>query len=146
MQVNSASTISALYQQNSQGHSSASTKTQDGQRTIDDSVSFSNAGRNAEQNWQAIAAKYDVTNINYQDRGAMTNELMSAGLIPSEVGLAMMAPSSMNFDPNKPENFLQSSKQSLEFAKSNGAPQQQVNLMENTVNVLETLYKLSAEA
>lgn len=43
------------------------------------SVQISSAGRNAEQNWQNIAQKYDVTSISGAERRAMAGELMDAG-------------------------------------------------------------------
>ena len=114
-------------------------------KTTSDSVFLSDIGKNAEKNWQAIASRYDVTNISTHERGAMLEELINSGLMPPGEGIALVAPISMNHDPATKVNFFDLSRKSLEFAKDNGAPQQQIALMQKTVNLLEKLDALSAK-
>jgi len=144
MQINQTTQASSIYQLQSQR--SVTPKTYDNNtstQAISDQVSISSAGRNAEAKWQAIADKYDVTNISTHERGAMTNELMENKLISSTEALTMMAPISMNHDPETKVNFLDLTKKGLEFAKSNGAPQKQIELMERVANILEQLHGLA---
>tara|TARA_Y100000782_G_scaffold25272_1_gene27897 strand:+ start:6701 stop:7180 length:480 start_codon:yes stop_codon:yes gene_type:complete len=110
------------------------------------SVQISSAGKNAEQNWQNIAQKYDVTNISGAERRAMTGELMGAGLISSTEGLVMAAPSSMNENPSEKENYLEVMQQSLDLAKNNGSAAEQVELLESVLSILDKLYLIKAEA
>lgn len=111
-------------------------------KTNTDSVSLSHAGKYAEKNWQAIAAKYDVTNISTHERGEMAADLMNAGLMPPGIGIALVAPIGLNHDPNTKIDFLDASRQSLSFGKAHGAPQEQILLMEKTVSLLEKIKAL----
>lgn len=47
-------------------------------------VEISSAGKHADQRWQEIPAKYDVTNMHLNERDAMAQELLDSNLI-SEV-------------------------------------------------------------
>ena len=111
-----------------------------------DQVSISPAGRNAEEKWQTIADMFDVANISTRERGAMASELAENNLISNPVAMAMMAPLSMNDDLDTKVNFLETSRESLAAAKSNGASSKQVELQESVVKILEQLYGLAGNS
>ena len=138
--INNSLSVTAMYTPSSQ----ILTKEPRMLTPTSDQVSISAAGRNAEDKWQAIADKYDMTNISLHERGAMTAELLENKLISSAEGLAMMAPNSMNEDPDTKVNFLDMTQNGLEAAKSNGTPINQIKIMESLVGILDQLYSLAS--
>ena len=115
------------------------------QKSSDVSVTLSETGKNAEKKWLEIANKYDVTNISTNERSTMTGELLNNGLISSPEAMVLVAPISINHDPTTKINFLEQTRQGLDFAKNNGATQKQIELWEKSLEVLEQLNTLSSK-
>lgn len=107
-----------------------------------DTVSISPAGKNAEKKWQEIANKYDVTNMSQTEVGKMTKELHDNKLIPNDVLLHMLAPASMNQDPDQKYDVLSQMRISLEFAESTNADPIHIEKQKQVVNVFEQLHGL----
>ncbi|WP_415886531.1 hypothetical protein ACMXYO_00755 [Neptuniibacter sp. QD37_6] len=105
-------------------------------------ASISPVAHNAGNNWQAIADKYDVTNISMRERGAMVNELVQSGFLSSEEAMMMARPYKINDEPNVKRNWLEISQGALEFAKQNGSPASTIELMEKNVSTLAKLNQL----
>lgn len=146
MQLSPALSGTHIYQKHSLNVAGSRTPSPTSSDKVDtDSVSLSHAGKYAEKNWQAIAEKYDVTNISTHERGEMAADLMNAGLMPPGIGIALVVPIGINHDPNTKIDFLDASRQSLSFGKAHGAPQEQTLLMQKTVNLLEKIKALSIE-
>ncbi len=144
MKINQTVQASHLYQMQSQpSETQKSDNVSTSIQGTSASVRISSAGRNAEHNWQAIADKYDVTNISTYERGAMTAELLENKLISSTEGLSLMAPLSINANPETKINFLDIMQKGFEAAKSNGTSQKQIELMKSTVNTLHQLHALA---
>ena len=110
------------------------------QKSSDVSVTLSETGKNAEKKWLD-----DVTNISTNERSTMTGELLNNGLISSPEAMVLVAPISINHDPTTKINFLEQTRQGLDFAKNNGATQKQIELWEKSLEVLEQLNTLSSK-
>jgi hypothetical protein len=108
-------------------------------KTEADTVTISHAGKNAEDKWQAIANKYNVTNMSQTEVGAMTEKLYDNKLIPKDVLLHMMAPASMNQDFDKKDNVLDRMRDSLVFSKNSGGNTEQVEKQRRVVEIFERL-------
>ena len=108
-------------------------------KTETDTVAISNAGRNAEEKWQTIANKYDVTNMSQSEVATMTEELYENKLIPQDVLLHMIAPASMNQDPDQKYNVLSRMRDSLEFSKNRGSNPEQLEIQKRVVEIFERL-------
>ena len=143
MQINQVGHIYQTQSQLSAAQKSDSSKTS--AQDAGDQVSISPAGRSAEDNWQAIADNFDVTNISMRERGAMTQELFNDGLISSEEAMLMSRPYKLNDDLDTKRNWLDISQGALEFANQQGSPTKTIELMESTVNILEQLFALSGD-
>ena len=108
-----------------------------------DSVSISDAGRNAEAKWQEISQKYDVTNISQNEMDNMVSNLIDNKLISSTDSLYLMAPRSMNLDPDVKFDLLSTTRKSLVFAKENGGSVEEIKNKERAMAILDTLRNLS---
>lgn len=108
-------------------------------KPTDKNVSISSAGENAEKNWQAIAKKYDTTSITDNERASMVTELSEKKLISSEQAMVMVAPLSINHNPEQKVNFLQIQKQNLEFSQNKGIPNKKIDLLQSVIGILENI-------
>jgi len=111
-------------------------------QTENDIVSISKVGKNAEKKWQNIANKYDVSNMSQTEIGKMTKELDDNKLIPKGVLLHMLAPASMNQDPDQKYNILSRMRDSFEFSKNIGVNQNQLEMQRQVVEVFDLLNEL----
>ena len=109
-----------------------------------DKVTISDAGLNAENKWQEIASKYDPTNMSYNNLTDMVTDLRKNELISSQESLALLAPPSMNFDPNERYNALALAKKSVEFDQSLGTTNIDAQLRVRSLSILEKIQKLSS--
>ena len=107
-----------------------------------DTVSISNAGLNATANWQKIANNYDVTNISQNEMANMVSSLTDNKLVSSADGLYLMAPRSMNLDPEMKFDLLATTEKSLNFAKENGGSIDGIRNQERAVDILKHLQEL----
>ena len=108
-----------------------------------DTVSISNEGLNAKNNWQEISENYDVTNISQREMANMVSNLIDNKLISSTDSLHLMAPRSMNLDPDVKFDLLATTRKSLVFAKESGASMEEIKNKERAIDILETLRNLS---
>jgi len=107
-----------------------------------DTVTISHAGRNAEEKWQDIASKYDVTNMSQSEVGKMTEELYDNKLIPKDVLIHMLAPASMNQDPDQKYDVFSQMRKSLEFAESIKTDPIQIEKKRQVIEIFERLHGL----
>ena len=107
-----------------------------------DTVQISNAGLNATDNWQKIASNYDVTNISQNEMANMVSSLTDKQLISSTDSLYLMAPRSMNLDPEIKFDLLATTEKSLSFAKENGGSVDGIRNQERVVDILKNLQEL----
>ncbi len=144
MQINNNAQANSIYQmQNRLSNASNNSAAPIQSKTINDTVSISSAGLNAKDNWQRVANDYDVTNISQNEIVGMTSELMDNGLISSRDGLHLMAPRSVDNDPEVKYDLLASMRESLAFAKENGGSAEELKIIERSVDILESLQDLS---
>ncbi|OUS17808.1 hypothetical protein A9Q88_02370 [Gammaproteobacteria bacterium 50_400_T64] len=107
-----------------------------------DTVSISDAGLNATASWQNIANNYDVTNISQNEMANMVSSLLDEQLVSSTDGLYLMAPRSMNVDPEMKFDLLATTEKALSFAKENGGPVDGIRSQERVVDILKNLQEL----
>jgi hypothetical protein len=93
-----------------------------------------------------IGSRYDVTNISQNEMGEMVSELVDNKLISSTDGLYLMAPRSMNLDPEVKFDLLASTRKSLAFAKEQGTSAEDIKNIERAVDILENLQELFSKA
>lgn len=133
------SEIQNIISNNSKNVSEAAIKPQ----KTTDTVSISNEGLNAKSNWQEISYKYDVTNISQNEMASMVSSLIDNKLISSTDSLYLMAPRSMNLDPDVKFDLVATTRKSLVFAKESGASVVDIKNRERALDILETLRSLS---
>ncbi|MFK5856673.1 MAG: hypothetical protein QM503_11115 [Bacteroidota bacterium] len=104
---------------------------------------ISKAGLNAADKWQQVANNYDVTNISQNETVDMVTELLDNSLISSTDGLFILAPASMNVDPNSKRNMLSNFRDSLDFGNANGGSAEYIKNIESAVAILDKLFYLS---
>jgi hypothetical protein len=146
MEINNNSQVSNLYQRYSNTTSiSADTSMSKSNKTNTDSVTISDTALNAANKLEEIANKYDPSNMSYSELTNMSSELQLSGLIASEEGLAMRAPPSISFDPDKKYDAVALAQKSVAFDQSIGTAQgNDARLRASVLNVLETIQNLSA--
>jgi len=111
-----------------------------------DTVNISSAGLNASSNWQKIANNYDVTNISQNEMASMVTSLTDDKLISSTDGLYLMAPRSMNLDPDVKFDLLATTRKALAFDKEYGSSAEEINNKKRAIGILETLQDLFRKA
>ncbi|MDO6527601.1 hypothetical protein Q4519_18140 [Motilimonas sp. 1_MG-2023] len=79
MNVNQTNRFGAIYTQLASQQSAPQPKAYHGAK-FEDTVTISETGKRAQQNWQDIASKYDVHNISAQEVSAMSRELFEGGI------------------------------------------------------------------
>ena len=147
MHINNNAQANQIYQMqniasNTSEHASGTT-IQNKTTTKTDTVSISNAGFNAKSNWQKIADEYDVQNISQNEIGSMVSSLTDNKLISSTDGLYLMAPTSMNQDPEVKYDLLASMRKRLASAIANGSSPEHIKNTESALNIIEELKALS---
>ena len=145
MYINNNAQSNIIYEmQNSVSYNSEKTSGTTIQRqNTTDTVSISKEGLNAKNNWQEISETYDVTNISPRDMAHMVSNLIDNKLISSTDSLHLMAPRSMNLDPDVKFDLLATTRKSLVFAKESGASMEEIKNKERAIDILETLRNLS---
>ena len=128
--------------QNTAANFSDQSKEQTLNRTPGNTVSISNAGLNAKDNWQNIASNYDVTNISQNEMAGMVSSLIDSQLISSTDSLYLMAPRSMNLNPDAKFDLLAKTEKALTFAKENGGSAENIKIQERVVDILKGLQAL----
>jgi len=111
-------------------------------KTTTDTVNISSAGLNAKSNWQKIANNYDVTNISQNEMASMVTSLTDDKLISSTDSLYLMAPRSMNLDPDVKFDLLATTQKALAFEKENSGSAEGIKNQERAVDILERLQDL----
>ena len=108
-----------------------------------DTVSISDAGRNAEVKWQEISQKYDVKNISGNEVLNMAKELYDNNLISEEDSLLMYVPLSLDENLSEKSNYLDLMTLSLEMTKKSGQiTEQGLKVSEKRIDILEQMSKL----
>ena len=138
MQVNNHVHVSNMNQTRNNNPDSES-KVSSVATTNTETVTISSAGKNAEDKWQTIANKYDVTHMSHSEVSAMTEELYDNKLIEKDVMLHMMAPASMNQDFELKYNVLDQSRDSFEFAKNIGGNPEQLDKQRRVFEIFQQL-------
>ena len=111
-----------------------------------DTVNISDVGLSATSNWQKIANNYDLTNISQNEMADMVSSLTDSQLISSTDSLYLMAPRSMNFNPEIKFDLLATTEKSLSFAKENGGSIDSINNQERVVDILNNLQESFSKA
>jgi len=148
MLINSSAHTNLVYQtkgndSSNVNNSNISIKSENGA----DKVIISDAGLNAENKWQEIVNKYDPANMSYRELGKMSSDLELNGLITSEEGLALRAPPSREFSPDKKYDTVALAKRSVEFDQSAGGIQgKDAQLRLKALDILEKIQNFSSTA
>lgn len=122
-------------------NSNASIKSENGA----DKVIISDAGFNAENKWQEIANKYDPANMSYRELSKMSSDLELNGLITSAEGLALRAPPSREFSPDKKYDTVALAKRAVEFDQLSGGIQgKDAQLRMKALDILEKIQNFSS--
>lgn len=108
-------------------------------------LSMSNAGPAAESKLQAIANKYDVTNLSGNERIAMAQDLRDNQLIPNGAMMLIVAPLSMNENMNQKTDYLATARNSFDQAARMGSNNQQLELQRQRLEILELLDTLKRQ-
>lgn len=142
MLVNNNAQASLIYQTQNKGsvtNSDIPIKSENGV----DKITISDAGLNAESKWQEIADKYDPENMSYHELCKMSSNLESNGLITSQEGLALRAPPSHGFAPDKKYDTVALARKSVESDQSFGVAQgKDAQLRVRALDILERLKNL----
>ncbi|MDH3326448.1 MAG: hypothetical protein OEM38_07015 [Gammaproteobacteria bacterium] len=149
MFINSNFQVSHSYQvqnTNTNNSNNAGVAAKDRTAAATDTVSISNAGLNANDKWQDIANKYDVTNISQNEAGSMVSELFDNKIINSTDALYLMAPRAMNINPEVKFDFLATARKSLDFLKQNGGSPEGIKNQENALATLNNIHELFRKA
>ena len=93
-----------------------------------------------------IGSRYDVTNISINEMGGMVSKLVDNELISSTDGLYLMAPRSMNANPEVKSDLLASTRKALAFDKEQGTSAENIKNRERVVDILEKLQELFRKA
>lgn len=148
MLVNNNTQASLIYQTQNKGsvtvtNSDTSIKSENGV----DKITISDEGFNAESKWQEIADQYDPENMSYHELCKMSSNLESNGLITSQEGLALRAPPSHGFAPDKKYDTVALARKSVESDQSFGVTQgKDVQLRVRALDILERLKDLANTA
>ncbi|KAA1160877.1 MULTISPECIES: hypothetical protein [Alteromonadales] len=145
MHINNSAQLNQIYKTQSPSYNMLSNadRITENKALTTDTVDISNAGLNAKKNWQEIAKKFDVSNISQNEMGDMVSNLVDNKLISSTDSLFLMAPTSMNQDPEIKYDLLESMRKRLDSAIANGNTQDQIKKTENAFNIIEQLKNLS---
>jgi len=141
MQVNSQTQAYSINQtrNNSSSPITAELSNATAGKTETDRITISSEGQNAAEKWRAIANKYDVTNMSQSELVTMTMDLNENKMIPESVGLHMLAPPSMNHDPDKKYDVLTGMRDEYEFQKNRGVNPEQLEQQKLVVEILARL-------
>ncbi|WP_166426075.1 hypothetical protein [Paraglaciecola sp. 20A4] len=141
MQINSNSYMTSIYpMDNTINDKSPNASPISPSETTTDTVTISDAGKNAEIKLQEMANKYDPTHMSYSELTRMSSELQLNGLITSQEGLAMRAPPSRDFDPDEKYDTVALARKSVAFDQSlNAAQSKDATLRASVLDILETL-------
>ena len=93
-----------------------------------------------------IGSRYDVTNLSQNELGEMVSELLDNKSISSIDGLHLMAPRSMNLDPDVKFDLLASTRKALAFSKEHGDSVEGIKNQERVADILKNLQELFQEA
>lgn len=139
MYVNNNSQVNQTFQAQTTTTAISTNSGNPSQKTTTNKASISDTGLNAYSNFQKIANNYDVANISQNEMSIMVSGLLDNKLISSTDGLYMMAPRSMNLDPDAKFDLLASTRNALAFNKANGGSTEGIKNIESVINILEAL-------
>ncbi|WP_046005357.1 hypothetical protein [Pseudoalteromonas rubra] len=107
-----------------------------------DTVTLSDTARQAENKWQALAAKYDVHKMSAGDMRSLSRELFDGGFIGTGEMMAIGAPTSMNEDPFKKHDLLSDMRHTYQLSSAMGGHSKDSSeLYLKAIDVLEQLSK-----
>jgi len=104
-----------------------------------DSVSISDAGRNAEAKWQEISQKYDVTDISGHEVISMAQDLYSNKLISTDEYLSMFVPQSIDDDLNGKRDHLRNMSLDLAMQIKYGNSKEGIQSTMDVINILKKI-------
>ncbi|MFC3120765.1 hypothetical protein [Agaribacter flavus] len=114
MQINSVPyTAHTGAVQSSQQLTTPDTTTSKAKATATDTVTISDAGKNAEAKWQEISNKYDMRNISLNEVGQLSRELFNNGLVSQREMFDMSILPGINFDANQKMDYVDFAKRHL---------------------------------
>ncbi len=143
MHINNNTQQNHIYQtQNTISNASNNSSAFSQGKTVTDTVSISNAEFSAKASWQEIANNYDVTNISQNEMAGMVTSLTDNKLISSTEGLYLMAPRSINLDPEVKFDVLATMHKALAFAKEHGGSVEGIKNQESAVEILKNIQAL----
>ena len=144
MLINSTNRASLTYQtQSTSSNAKNNLSTLIKSENTGDKVTISNAGLNAESKWQDIANQYNPINMSYNELANMVTDLRKNELISSKESLALLAPPSMDFDPNEKYDSVALARKSVEFDQSLSATSKDTQLRVRSLDILKTIQSLS---
>ncbi|GGZ78924.1 hypothetical protein [Paraglaciecola chathamensis] len=144
MHINSSDQVSRIYQMKDTATPNTTNLNAANKNQTADKITLSEAGLNAESKMQDIAAKYDPSNMSYNELVSMGTELLENGLITSQESLALMAPPSRNFDPDEKYDTVALAKQSAAFDQSLGnTHSKDAKLRASVLEMLQAIQGLS---
>ncbi|REL34969.1 hypothetical protein [Thalassotalea euphylliae] len=128
----------AIYQQNQESTAQANSTTADMATISSAGQASSDADINAK--WQAIAEKYDVTNITGHEVLAMAQELYDNNLISEAEYFDMYRSAGIDDDLSRKRNHLEGMMLDYEAVKRHGKPtQESLKKMESVIEILKRI-------
>ncbi|MCG7535730.1 hypothetical protein [Pseudoalteromonas sp. OOF1S-7] len=107
-----------------------------------DSVTLSDKARQAENQWQVLAAKYDVHNISAGEMRSLSRELFEGGFIGTGEMMVIGAPTSMNEQSLKKHDLLSDMRHTYQLSSAMGGHSRESGeLYLKSIDVLERLSK-----
>ncbi|TMP43169.1 hypothetical protein CWB96_03435 [Pseudoalteromonas citrea] len=105
-----------------------------------DTVTISNAAKQAESNWQNIATKYNVHSITAPQMRTLSRDLFDSGFIGAGEMMAIGAPTSMLEDPTIQHDLLNDMRHTFKLSSAlSGHTEQAKTTYLNAIDVLEHL-------
>ena len=104
-----------------------------------DTVSISDAGRNAEVKWQEISQKYDVTDISGHEVISMAKDLYSNKLISTDKYLSMFVPQSIDDDLSGKRDHLRNMSLDLDMQIKYGNSKEGIQSTMDVINILKKI-------
>lgn len=128
-----------LVQRNTLMDTNKSTALDQPNKVETDSVSISNAGRNAEAKWQEISQKYNVTNISGNEVISMAQDLYSNKLISTDEYLSMFVPQSIDDDLSAKRDYLRNMSLDLDMQIKYGNSKEGIQSTKDVINILKKI-------
>jgi len=121
MNVSTVNSLNPIYAgQGSREYSNVQQTQSQPNKLTTDSVTISEQGKNAQSNWQNIAANYNVNNITGADARQLSKDLFEGGFIGRGEMMAIGAPMSMNENPYQTYDLLGDMRYTFDLTSSMG--------------------------